>query len=804
MCSMETKIQNLNSSFLIYTFRNSLAKLISGISQFVAGGIFLTIHSNEGISYLFFLLGLVNWFQIFEFGMPQTIQNLMNNNRIKSSECKDVLFIFLLALLLVAFINLSIPYNYFLSDLLLNSNAVEGTQWAVSILIIACFNNVLHRYLLLTKKPNTSTNLIFSSAILYISAVYFYGNSEYITLENTFILSTLNMIIVTVPFFLIGYVKQITLRKYLAPFTSLFVKTSYKFFKLTFIETLIIMIEYLCLLFFCSGLELITFYFITKLFLLPSIAFQSLSLITLLNEHENKEKGFRSVIKKVCKLRIVVILSIIVTALTVFAAYKMGALNLFENKASISTPLIIAFSIYSIFKSIITLYTLIQKNLSNHKLLMVFHVKFTILMLIFSPLLSFNFGIYGLLGSFILCSLILRPGRNLFKSIIKNEEKHKILKIIHLHPNKNYGDTFVMPLVKQDIINGYNSEMIAANSKKKGSDVKFSFAISTIGFSSVYKMAIGLFNLAKYLIQNKPNILVSHNSTTSVFPLLLGRLIGIKRVIYFNHGVPFLGYKGIIKYSLMLVEILDIKISHEVITVSNTMARHLQKLTYNTKLVSIVNNGSACGINVKEIEKKVRNDKTKIHDLYGIPYKATIAVYIGRPTKRKGAQLALELWRNKFFNNKDYYLVMVGVEYSEMKTFIEKPTSNIVFTGFTDKAQSILWQSDCYLMLSLHEGLSYAVLESMILKCPIISLNIQGMSDVLTKKNSILIEPTLTNNEILNKLYSSIVSLKNKKNITVKTEVAYRDVERFDRERFLKAYSVKINNKKIIPEINYE
>ena len=55
-------------------------------------------------------------------------------------------------------------------------------------------------------------------------------------------------------------------------------------------------------------------------------------------------------------------------------------------------------------------------------------------------------------------------------------------------------------------------------------------------------------------IANKPDIIICHNSLHSIIPLIISNLINIKRKVYFNHGVPFLGYKGILRYIFLFID----------------------------------------------------------------------------------------------------------------------------------------------------------------------------------------------------------------------------------------------------------
>ena len=84
-------------------------------------------------------------------------------------------------------------------------------------------------------------------------------------------------------------------------------------------------------------------------------------------------------------------------------------------------------------------------------------------------------------------------------------------------------------------------------------------------------------------------------------------MLKINKRIYFYHGVTFLGYKGILKRLFLYIEKLNAILSDFTITVSKDMKNILDEIKPNTK---IIHNGSACGLDLKNIEG-IKNKKIK-------------------------------------------------------------------------------------------------------------------------------------------------------------------------------------------------
>ena len=122
--------------------------------------------------------------------------------------------------------------------------------------------------------------------------------------------------------------------------------------------------------------------------------------------------------------------------------------------------------------------------------------------------------------------------------------------IIHLHPNGKYAKNFVKPLIDAEKNLGINSELIISNKYKLTSSTYIPYAVRSFKLRSIMKFLFGTLQLYKHLSKTLPSIIITHNTTSSPTPIILAKIIGVKRIIYFNHGVPFVGHKGILMYLL--------------------------------------------------------------------------------------------------------------------------------------------------------------------------------------------------------------------------------------------------------------
>ena len=151
----------------------------------------------------------------------------------------------------------------------------------------------------------------------------------------------------------------------------------------------------------------------------------------------------------------------------------------------------------------------------------------------------------------------------------------KMRKIIHFHPNGNYSKKFVDPLQKFEKKLGFNS-IIVNDTMASDRNLQIHYILKINNF---FKFPLNFILLILHIYRLKPDIIFCHNSTAAWVPMLVARFLFIKNIIYFNHGLPFIGYKGLPRFILYLIEKINCLLSKKIITVSNAMKTELQRIT---------------------------------------------------------------------------------------------------------------------------------------------------------------------------------------------------------------------------------
>ena len=352
-------------------------------------------------------------------------------------------------------------------------------------------------------------------------------------------------------------------------------------------------------------------------------------------------------------------------------------------------------------------------------------------------------------------------------------------RIIHFHPNGKYASLFVDPLIAAERSYGYVSTLVTSVclSNTGGRVIPYDLSLRNLPC-----LLIAFIKICQFLYSQKPNVVISHNSKSSSLPLLAAWLMGVRSRIYFNHGVSFIAYRGLIRYLLMGLERANCALATNVVTVSSDMRDILLNLKYAEK-ITIIGHGSACGLDLS-IYNGPRYAESSFRKDHGISKDDFVMVYVGRPEGRKGYDLILRLWQ-EYFREDEYKLVLCGSDASDALKILSKVPRNVICMGFVQNIPEILSNSNSLILPSLHDGLSYAVLEAMACGCIVLANDIDGIRNLIRSgENGYLIS-----NNSAPGFVSVIKSLRYK---TRETEAIRRNsletAQKFSRKQFLPIY----------------
>lgn len=337
-----------------------------------------------------------------------------------------------------------------------------------------------------------------------------------------------------------------------------------------------------------------------------------------------------------------------------------------------------------------------------------------------------------------------------------------MVKIIHSIHFPVSARSFVEPIVKCLNQAGIPAELWLENRPKHSDTIaeiqvpKF-FVESDLTINPV-KFWKRLHQYRKALRIAQPTILHAHQTRAAFIPLLAAYLERVPVRIYHNHGLPYLGYRGILHWLLRLLETINIRLSTQVVLVSHSnleAARSNQLLTKTQGFVP--GQGSAIGLDLDEFKPSNFNQavRKQAREKYGISPDAFVLAYVGRPVKRKGFHLLLKAWERTELGNQNHVLLMAGCSAADCRVALDRSIPGVKGLGYLTNLHEFYAACDVVVLPSQHEGFGYAFLEGGAAAKPLIGTDIPGVRCAVQHRKTGLLVPV--NDEIA--LAQAIVEL---------------------------------------------
>jgi glycosyltransferase involved in cell wall biosynthesis len=219
-------------------------------------------------------------------------------------------------------------------------------------------------------------------------------------------------------------------------------------------------------------------------------------------------------------------------------------------------------------------------------------------------------------------------------------------------------------------------------------------------------------NLIKILKAEKPfDVLHLHSAKANILGRIAAKRIGQKKVIYAPHGATFLR-QDVSAFTRNIFAAIEKTVSifpAKIVGVSKSEADAYHKIGMKA---DYVNNGKYFPQHpVKNIDDSILN-----------------IVTTGRAATQKNPA-AFNKIASAFINNPNIKFTWIGD--GNQRNFLSSP--NITITGWVPhtEVEKYLSEAHLYISTALWEGLSYAVLEAMSMRLPLLLSNCPGNSDLV-------------------------------------------------------------------------
>ena len=406
-------IEDLNLRALIYMLCNFCARFFGALAQLYAISVFTKIHDTSTTSAIILILGYAIWFQLFEGGLTQTIQNKFN--------CKEFNILNIGLVIIIHFcFSIVIGFTLFkfklFSFLLLSNEGYLFSQENKDIFDIGCFiliitsNNLLiHRFLILYKKSFLSNFLLFFQSILTLSFLYYYVNFLNVDQLTSVIIYFLPQLLIYLPILII-LLKKISNRKnkkFLQVKFLALIKYSSSFLFISFLSSFLLGLDYLMLSYFSDSKELLSYHVTIRFFYFSFMLYFSYITFSAKKLSQfNKHYNFQQ-IKRIKQNAIFIgFCSVILVYFLVLILNKNGFIYLITNGVKIDQTILFGAFIYFLIRVFADIRIVVAQNLSLRSNLTKLYLYQILVSLIFMPILCSFYGAFGILISLTMSYLI--------------------------------------------------------------------------------------------------------------------------------------------------------------------------------------------------------------------------------------------------------------------------------------------------------------------------------------------------------------------------------------------------------------
>lgn len=247
--------------------------------------------------------------------------------------------------------------------------------------------------------------------------------------------------------------------------------------------------------------------------------------------------------------------------------------------------------------------------------------------------------------------------------------------------------------------------------------------------------------LARFLKSEQPLILHCHRNKATMLGTAAAIFSGIPYVISHVHGM-----NRTRRLRTRMTNWLLLRHTALIIGVSESVRRDILKTNWGLdpeKVVTVWNGIEISSIDTASPDKKLARSKM------GVSENNFVFGSVGRLVKTKGHENLLKSFSEISKKSPDAKLVILGD--GPLRRDLEEHTMDlgitpkVVFAGFRSDVPELLPGFDGFVLPSVAEGLSLALLEAMASKLPVIASDVGGIPEVLNEpRHGLLVNPEKT------------------------------------------------------------
>jgi glycosyltransferase involved in cell wall biosynthesis len=312
------------------------------------------------------------------------------------------------------------------------------------------------------------------------------------------------------------------------------------------------------------------------------------------------------------------------------------------------------------------------------------------------------------------------------------------------------------------------------------------------------KRNIGIINEIKSFIEiykifkkEKPDIIHLNSSKMGGIGSFIGRIIGIKNIIFTAHGFAFNEDRSFISRKIILFfHWLTILLTHKTIVVSDKTKSGIEYLPFiKNKLIRIYN---GIDTNLEFYDKEKSREILLKNKNINIENKITL-LSIGELHKNKGFDLFIK-YLTELDRDFIYLIIGDGEERDNIETIIQDNnlTNKAYLIGRIEDAYKYVKSADIFILPSRTEAFPYVLLESGLGNSAVLASRVGGISEIIIENETGLLFDIYDKNNCLNQLRRLIddKDLRNKLAINIHDKI----VNEFSQDKMIKE-TIEVYNK---------
>lgn len=292
----------------------------------------------------------------------------------------------------------------------------------------------------------------------------------------------------------------------------------------------------------------------------------------------------------------------------------------------------------------------------------------------------------------------------------------------------------------------------------------------------------------RHLRDTSPEVLHAHQTRASLIPMVAAWCERVPVRIYHNHGLPYLGYKGVKRWLLRCLEKVNMRLASEVVMVSHSNRQAaIEDTLLSMEKGLVIGQGSAVGIDLSCFDWHDDPVARRLaRTTFQIPQANFVLGYVGRPVSRKGFHLLLSAWEKTGLGKTGGKLLIAGCSQQECEDAHDGALDGIVGLGYISNMHDLYAACDVITLPSEHEGFPYSLLEAAAGGRATLGTDIPGIRCAIDRDVTGLLIPPKNEAE----LCDAILKLANDEQLRTKLGTAgrLRVEQEFERETVLSRF----------------